>query len=949
MQPEWLNDILNRIIYFLENVPEGRKFLEDTDNIDVEQFLSALIELFKIEDGAIKRESKKKFATDNYENDVRYFAKQLIICMIPNHNQLKSYSNYEILLGQRHVAYGFYSILNSMDNEHDPKEKGLYNDVLKDPSIEKVLYLGLVNFYYNFFGSFSDNEEAITLLCKFCPMLDRIENNTEEIVKALFRHISLAGTPSDSGYAYNGIALIKKNIGKLPIEIIRILLQQYQLYRIINDKVYRHQIFTVIQNSEMTLNEKEKLKFTYLDSLILANQMNKNLYEEYGQNDNLSRNNLFFDYNLAIEKIGLIRDDSKDNIYAYWTNGNSERRSFVVNEKELFSIGLNITEKKILIEYSDSSSASKEFRFTYEDWMLDNYRSEEVEQKLQDFLFKNNSVDARFNYNRLTFSLLYLSCFRGGSEHLVDFDHQFIYNTESNELKDLTNYSVIPHFYGKKIHSLSCIVGKNGTGKTSTVDFLRDTFFRLLYLVSEKIVDSPNGYISEVEYKDFEIMDENCKFFVVFHLGNNPYYLTNIKDATVSSAKPHGFSAYKSDNELSKVIYFSNILNTNRDDLFTDTEKTTRDNNEEKGKGKLKKEELAQSLNNFRQLDYSEATSFIYKRKALEIVKPKKNKNAKEDSNREIVNKDLCYQLAFLDYLNKEKLKYYFDMPEDKLFILKSDSLGIEGKLLTVEYSFNEMLGEESLNLKSFLTAPDAKLEFFSSGQYAKFSFLSKLYWLLEGYQKYIENFESIIGINVFSRDEALLEGDTALLFIDEGEVYYHPEWQRNYVKTLVDFIHNTRADLKLQVVLTTNSPFIISDILHEDITYLSKEEKNFDLTFGQNIHKLLKDNFFMTYTIGEFSREVIVNITRWLSDEYSEVNITEELRRYFGKEIKPTDYYENISLLINRIGEPIYREKLLDMLNKKKWARGEILKAQLLEQRDEIDRKIKELEGGQV
>lgn len=43
----------------------------------------------------------------------------------------------------------------------------------------------------------------------------------------------------------------------------------------------------------------------------------------------------------------------------------------------------------------------------------------------------------------------------------------------------------IPDFYGKEVYSLSCIVGKNGTGKTSIVDFLRETFFKLIRVIDQ--------------------------------------------------------------------------------------------------------------------------------------------------------------------------------------------------------------------------------------------------------------------------------------------------------------------------------------------------------------------------------------------------------------------------------------------------------------------------------
>ncbi|TCJ00453.1 AAA family ATPase, partial [Cytobacillus praedii] len=648
----------------------------------------------------------------------------------------------------------------------------------------------------------------------------------------------------------------------------------------------------------------------------------------------VTRYYLPFEVNLSIEKIGLIKYSETDSIYAYWTNDCSAKRYFIVDEEVVIILILNTNKKQISIKYKDRQEIKTEFNFVYEDWTLDIYHSKETEQKSHDFVFGNNSSETEIGYNNLTFSLLFLRDYRGMREQLVDFDHKFTYNKAKNELTSSIVQSVIPHFYGKNVHSLSCIVGKNGTGKTSTVDFLRGTFFRLLHLISENRIACESGYVSETDYEVFGILEKSCKFFVVFYIGSQPYYLTNIDYVTVSIVTPFNHSAYKSVNELSKVVYFSNMLSVSQDNLYTDEEMQSRSESTENN--------IAKSLISFRQADYSEEASFIQKRKGIEAVK-------QNDNSITVVNKELCYQLVFLEYLTQEKLVSYFDMPEDKVFILKSAFLGIEPESFMVSHSLKDMIVGKSRTLKKFLTAPDAKLDYFSSGQYAKFSFLAKLYWFLEGYNEYIQDFETLLGRNVFSRDEAILEKETALIFIDEGELYYHPEWQRSYIKSLVDLINDTNKDskLQLQVVITTNSPFIISDILSEDITYLSKEEKNFERTFGQNIHKLLRDNFFMSYTIGEYSREVIENIMKWLNCDKDKDKVGEELSRYYGEVIEPKDYYDKIRCLIEKIGEPIYRGKLLEMLSESKFVKSSELKAHLLRQKAEIERKLKELQEG--
>ena len=118
----------------------------------------------------------------------------------------------------------------------------------------------------------------------------------------------------------------------------------------------------------------------------------------------------------------------------------------------------------------------------------------------------------------------------------------------------------------------------------------------------------------------------------------------------------------------------------------------------------------------------------------------------------------------------------------------------------------------------------------------------------------------------------------------------------------------------KVQIVVTTNSPFLISDIRNEDITYLSGSagdtgSRSREETLGQNIHKLLKDNFFMSYTIGEYARELIENIMNCLQKNGNPKHV---LENYFDE---TEDEYESLDLLTEQIGEPVYRYQLKKML----------------------------------
>jgi hypothetical protein len=106
-------------------------------------------------------------------------------------------------------------------------------------------------------------------------------------------------------------------------------------------------------------------------------------------------------------------------------------------------------------------------------------------------------------------------------------------------------------------------------------------------------------------------------------------------------------------------------------------------------------------------------------------------------------------------------------------------------------------------------------------------------------------------------------------IILDEIELYYHPEFQRNFIFELLWFIKNANfTNLeKINILFITHSPFILSDIPKQNILFLevdektkksiSKEYKGHN-TFGENIHKMLMNGFFMESTRGEYSLSII-------------------------------------------------------------------------------------------
>lgn len=109
-------------------------------------------------------------------------------------------------------------------------------------------------------------------------------------------------------------------------------------------------------------------------------------------------------------------------------------------------------------------------------------------------------------------------------------------------------------------------------------------------------------------------------------------------------------------------------------------------------------------------------------------------------------------------------------------------------------------------------------------------------------------------------------------LIFDEVELYYHPQYQKETVSSLLNLIKisNFKYIKNINIVFLTHSPFILSDIPIQNTTLLtidkktgkSKLVKRKKQSFGANIHDLLADSFFLTGTlIGSLADRKIVEL----------------------------------------------------------------------------------------
>lgn len=125
-----------------------------------------------------------------------------------------------------------------------------------------------------------------------------------------------------------------------------------------------------------------------------------------------------------------------------------------------------------------------------------------------------------------------------------------------------------------------------------------------------------------------------------------------------------------------------------------------------------------------------------------------------------------------------------------------------------------------------------------------------------------------------------------SLLLLDEAEIGFHPEWQRRYIKTLLDFLHGLYviAGFQYQIVVSSHSPILLSDIPVQCCNFLHllpegrtiNEQKEQNQTFTNNVFQLYRNPFFLHEgLIGAHAKARLVDLEKRLQ-EGKEVSIDE-------------------------------------------------------------------------
>ncbi|ELR69320.1 hypothetical protein C900_05146 [Fulvivirga imtechensis AK7] len=157
-----------------------------------------------------------------------------------------------------------------------------------------------------------------------------------------------------------------------------------------------------------------------------------------------------------------------------------------------------------------------------------------------------------------------------------------------------------------------------------------------------------------------------------------------------------------------------------------------------------------------------------------------------------------------------------------------------------------------------------------------------------------------------------MLKDRRTLLLLDEPETHFNPGWRGKFIKVLNDSLKagGTNNFLK-DVILTSHSPFVISDCLPNNVIFFKRNKDNHKIeaktareldfnTYGTSVEIILDELFEYNQSIGDWANE--------------------ELKTIDFDNIETQEQKEAIKQELRILGESIEKDLVLAKLNRMKF-----------------------------
>ncbi|WP_439555189.1 restriction system-associated AAA family ATPase [Dyadobacter sp.] len=160
-----------------------------------------------------------------------------------------------------------------------------------------------------------------------------------------------------------------------------------------------------------------------------------------------------------------------------------------------------------------------------------------------------------------------------------------------------------------------------------------------------------------------------------------------------------------------------------------------------------------------------------------------------------------------------------------------------------------------------------------------------------------------------------MMEQEGCLFLIDEPDTHFNPKWRAKLIKmlnymaaTAIDSKGNIEKVRKQEVILTTHSPFVISDSITEDVYRFTKINGIIVLenptikTYGTSITILLDEIFEKEETISEMAKKELKEMVDNITTLEGLRKVVDRLNTEFGDSVEKFDLFSRLRTIKEEI-----------------------------------------------
>lgn len=233
------------------------------------------------------------------------------------------------------------------------------------------------------------------------------------------------------------------------------------------------------------------------------------------------------------------------------------------------------------------------------------------------------------------------------------------------------------------------------------------------------------------------------------------------------------------------------------------------------------------------------------------------NKNINDQKNNFFEKDDIFEIIEYIDKEIKKIINLSYEVNhlinDEKVLFIKNEKLDgfyLETSHVDTIFNLSELIGYLSNSIAKNIPYG---WEGFSTGEFAKLNLFSELYYFINNPKRSSK--------------------ESYFIFMDEVDLYLHPDWQRNFLSDLLIFISKNFPIERTQILMTTHSPIIIGDFLPENIITLIKNNKGIvsigeSHGFGTQITDLYINGLHIESTFGVHSKKYIEGILHRRNNE---------------------------------------------------------------------------------